>query len=554
MAQLLAFIRNAGSCALLHFKSTISPVLSHYSKTLRRRKTKTASMPRWKDAKLTNKIQKIKQARRRPRLQAMKEPVVVSKRTKSSSNKFAQLPAEIFYQVAANLPPLSLLSLSRTCHVFNDLLSFETGNMAWYTSLPAAALTLESASKELALLGGPYVPTFKYKREFIKHCLANRRCFLCLCLKDSEASEDHKVLWNIKLCSDCYEENTISKLYLYVPHPCAVLTAPAFASLCTLDIPASILTQLISSSISISGRLHYRPLVDTLLRVSTGRGLLDYELIHYTQRLQKKCMLLENSKVEQQRVHLRLRIVAAAERLWSGTDDHGSEIASCAIFSTFRARFAPTHLLRTFLFPACRLTSQPTKLSTPDQDSKTKRDWLDDPTISYRKQADFEISDAVVESMALRMLHNLVDFRSECKHLTGSNVATFIEAANEYHKSRIEAELMSGQTLQMEFFPPHLSTYNSKADPRRGLIKLRGDLGLRPLPLVPYDHDNYPATSEMAQEMRANKYFHKLAMESCRRCPYSTYIFFPVGIDGLLKHMRKDHPSTFWTGTFHYIG
>jgi len=193
-------------------------------------------------------------------------------------------------------------------------------------------------------------------------------------------------------------------------------------------------------------------------------------------------------------------------------------------------------------------------LSTPDQDSKTKRDWLDDPTISYRKQADFEISDAVVESMALRMLHNLVDFRSECKHLTGSNVATFIEAANEYHKSRIEAELMSGQTLQMEFFPPHLSTYNSKADPRRGLIKLRGDLGLRPLPLVPYDHDNYPATSEMAQEMRANKYFHKLAMESCRRCPYSTYIFFPVGIDGLLKHMRKDHPSTFWTGTFHYIG
>jgi len=275
-----------------------------------------------------------------------------------------------------------------------------------------------------------------------------------------------------------------------------------------------------------------------LLRSLTARGLSDYELTQTITKHEQTCLKLEKSKIERRRVQARLRIVAAAEMLWNGTE----------VFRVFRERYVPTNQLRTVLFPSRLLAEDPASSPLPQQAAEYGT-WLPDPTSALRKPGDFVLFDAQITSLALSMLHQLIGFKEGCSQLSGSNVTSFVNAANGYHKQRIEQELLSGKTMHLDYFAPFLPSYlDAKNDPRRGILKLRTSLGLQPLPLTHHDSE------QMVLEQRANKHFHKLALNACRRCPYSTYIFFPVGIDGLLHHMRMDHPSTFWTGAFHCIG
>lgn len=324
-------------------------------------------------------------------------------------------------------------------------------------------------------------------------------------------------------------------------------------------------------------KLYSRPTIDTILRVRTGRGLVDFELDQKIAEYVQLCRRQEQTKVEQRRVAVRLRIVAAAELLWEGNDpaftaclstiqdldeaSSTSHLKSEDMFRAFRERFAPTQVLRSFLFPAHLLTFTPTSLSYFEHGVATVGTWLYDPTKELCTPKDFaQLSDVTIKFMALSMLHSLIGYHGTANHFTGSETTSFVKAANAYHTLRLKNELSSGSVMRMEF--ANILTPDIHL---RGIRKLRLKLGLSAMSsstqhlryphLTPYQqtpHGDSGFSNARAEEL-ANKHFIRLATLACTRCPHSGYIFYPAGLDGLLRHVRRDHPTTFWTSTFHCL-
>ena len=333
--------------------------------------------------------------------------------------------------------------------------------------------------------------------------------------------------------------------------------------------------------------IFYRPEIDDLIHKATGLHLDTHMLILKTgQQLVAKDRI-ERSGLEGHRRIVRRLIVAAAELLWEGNDPSPTEIKdpgtgeiidwqprecmdSSETFKAFRDRFAPTHRLKSFLFPDYLLEDSPTRLPYDPASG-----WIEDPTMVLRRKEHFDnLTERWVADRAFEMLIKLTDWRHSSYYHKGYGgfVSNWIGAAKQYHICRMDAHLKAGATVEMAHVPVELrESYEF-----RRLRKLRAKCGLQdeksatmhPLPKRPerggfvnrYSFDEYVHLDQLAaaaEQERADaiKHFNKIIRHTCVACPDTSLLFYPMGFEALLEHMRLGHARRFWTtDDFHTIG
>lgn len=223
--------------------------------------------------------------------------------------------------------------------------------------------------------------------------------------------------------------------------------------------------------------------------------------------------------------------------------------------------FCPTSRLHEFLFSPEKLTQYSTELCH----SSSQLEWLKDPTMELRTPSHFRrVTPQWLTSTALGMLFSLTCIHDPSYESSGfgGSVTTWIKAAKDWHTQRLAAELASGDVISMRQISPEMRLRNQGY--HRGIARLREKLhlprnppGVAHLPEHEYlkrDTSNTcsPSSSHVS-EAEANKYFRRIVMASCVRCPESSYLFYPIGMEGLLEHMRLSHRAKFWAGNFHLL-
>ena len=336
-----------------------------------------------------------------------------------------------------------------------------------------------------------------------------------------------------------------------------------------------------------SSVIFYRPEVDDLIRKATGLYLETQKLNHQTRQQMIEKERVGRSGLEGHRRIVRCLIVNAAELLWEGYDPSPTEIKnpetgeitdwqpregmdSSETYKAFRDRFASTHKLKTFLFPDYLIDEFPTRLPYNPAGG-----WMEDPTMLLRKKEHFHnLTERWVADKAFEMLEKLTDWRHTNYYHKGYGgfVTNWTLAAKKYHVDRMEAHLETGATVHMEHVPIELR----QAGGLRRFHKLRAKCGLqdersatmRPLPQRPerggfvaqYTFDEYVYLDQLAaaaEQERADaiKYFNKIIRHTCVGCPETALLFYPMGFEALVEHMRFAHAKRFWTkDDFHTIG
>ena len=294
---------------------------------------------------------------------------------------------------------------------------------------------------------------------------------------------------------------------------------------------------------------------------------------------------LERSRLEVNRRLVRHKLVQVAKLLWEGVDPNPDvyfsadgvvsyharpNTVSGETFRPFRERFAPTAELEKFLFPDYHLVDKPTQT-----EHNPEAGWLWDPTILVDKsmRAD-QISEQWYCDHAAGMLLSLTNSRERNYMLKGYGgyVDIWVKACTQYHLKRLEAEIESGVTVSMANTPvnvQHTRNYDR-------IRKLRAKCGLQkegygmmaPLPQrvdvndfsSHYSFEKYLEMNRVAAAAEDDrktkiKAFNKIVRHTCVGCPITGGLFYPMGLEGLLEHMRAAHPREFWeTDDFHVIG
>lgn len=328
-----------------------------------------------------------------------------------------------------------------------------------------------------------------------------------------------------------------------------------------------------------SSLIFFRPEVNNLVCTATGLYLETQELNHKARQQLTEKERVGRSGLEGHRRIVRCLVVAAAELLWEGYDPSPMEIkdpesgkiigwqqregmGSSETYQAFRDRFAPTQKLKTFLFPDYLLDEFPTRLPYNPASG-----WMDDPTMLLRKKEQFDtLTERWVADRAFEMLEKLTDWRHTNYYHKGRGgyVTNWIRAAKEYHVERMEASLEECATVNLE----HVPVESRQASELRRFHKLRVKCGLQdersttmhPLPqrpergglLSPYSFDQYVRLDQLAaaaeQERAAGiKYFNKIIRHTCVGCPETALLFYPMGFEALVEHMRSAHAKRFWT-------
>lgn len=328
-----------------------------------------------------------------------------------------------------------------------------------------------------------------------------------------------------------------------------------------------------------SSKVYYRPEVDDLFRNATGVDAETQVLKHKARQQMLEKERVGRSRLEGKRRIVRCLIVAAAELLWDGYDPCPDEIIdpetgevtdwqprkgmnSSETYKAFRDRFAPTHKLKSFLFADYLLDEFPSRLAY-----NPAAGWLEDPTLVLRKKDDFDIlTERWVADRAFEMLEDLTDWHLNNYYHKGYGgyVTNWIQAATEYHIHRMENHLESGATVNMEHVPIGLRGIPGLRRFRKLRVKcgLQDEVsaGLRPLPQRPerggavtqYSFDEYVHLDQLAavaeqERAEAIKSFNRIIRHTCVGCPESALLFYPMGFQGLVEHMRLSHSRRFWT-------
>lgn len=328
-----------------------------------------------------------------------------------------------------------------------------------------------------------------------------------------------------------------------------------------------------------SSKVYYRPEMDDLFRKATGVDVATQVLRHKARQQMLEKERVGRSRLEGRRRIVRCLIVAAAELLWEGYDPSPDEIIdpetgevtdwqprkgmnSSETYKAFRDRFAPTHKLKSFLFADYLLDQFPSRLAYSPATG-----WMEDPAMVLRKKDDFDIlTERWVADRAFEMLEKLTDWRHEDYYHKGYGgyVTNWTEAAAKYHVHRMESHLKSGATVYTEHVPIGLREMPGLRRFRKLRVKcgLQDEIsaGLRPLPQRPerggfvtqYSFDEYVRLDQFAAAAeleRADgiKFFNKIIRHTCIGCPESALLFYPMGFEGLVEHMRTSHGRRFWT-------
>lgn len=294
---------------------------------------------------------------------------------------------------------------------------------------------------------------------------------------------------------------------------------------------------------------------------------------------------LEASRLETARRAARWNIVAAAEQIWEGIDPapdllydhaigttykkHRDFMPTAQTFKNFRERFAPTHLLKEFLFPAHSLSEYPTLLPL-----NSATGFMPDPTMVIVVVNSSDSFDAKwIAEEALIMLQYLVEFKSPHYHQSGwgGAVSTWVKAATDYHISRFEKDLETGMTVKYNDFVTTLDVeerYRHLFDLKiKSGLKKEGATTMIPMPEHPVrrsylenpseEHHRLERVFWKAERERASaiKTFNKLARHTARACPISAKRFPGQGFEALMMHMIAAHPIKFWTSDeWHSLG
>ncbi len=334
--------------------------------------------------------------------------------------------------------------------------------------------------------------------------------------------------------------------------------------------------------------IYFKHEIDQILATFTGLNFDTNLVIHKTIQQGVEKHRLQYSTVEARRRHVRRMIVFAAEQIWEGVDpcpvpvcdaETGellewrarSTMPTNETFRTFRTRFAPTHKLKDFLFPDYALSDTPGLLPY-----NSATGWLEDPTMALRKLQEFEeiVTPTWVTDNALNMLTRLAYWRHGEYYRKGRGgfVSRWMSAINNWHIARIEAELKSGAVVRLDY--AEAGAYRPRH--YRRIHELRIKLGMQqagtdtmiPLPQHPEraiivgnkaSDDTYrlDILASQADQKRAEgvKHFNKIIRHACVACPVTSFLHYPIGLEGLLEHMRLYHAKSYFTSDdFHLVG
>jgi len=300
--------------------------------------------------------------------------------------------------------------------------------------------------------------------------------------------------------------------------------------------------------------IYYRPSLETFLDTYTDKTLAQWLEVKMSGEVEKLKESIESKTLSSKRRELRVKIVQAAEQCWEkpppAKNDDMPDLTEPASpkekFLLFKTTFAPTAKLAGFLF-APWLLSEDYSSTALMLDYK----WLKDPASNLNNATlDFKLADKKwIRQIASEMLRQLTDYTNHlyAEKGNGGSVTTWIKAANEWHTARINNELADGSTTRLEHITLTMRYMNGGF--HRGITELRKRLGLTGDP----HHAAHPELWNSKRERAANRHFHRIVSQSCRRCPISSYMFFPCGLEGMLEHVRIAHPAHFWTGDFHSL-
>lgn len=315
---------------------------------------------------------------------------------------------------------------------------------------------------------------------------------------------------------------------------------------------------------------YFLPEIDVVLRFLTGLNFRANIVKIQEHRHMTQMGRLEISRLEYFRRSARLAIVHSAQKIWEGIDPAAGEEQRCLMnrsrrhdcmptantFRFYRERWAPTSKLAEFLFPPYSLSESPTQVPL-----NSDKGYMNDPTMVLRKVKDISsYGFPWVVDKALQMLEDLVvwDHPRYRSKGYGGYVSTWVEAATKYHMDRMERNLVSGATANMEYV--HLE--NQGARQLRCLRNMREKSGLEftPIPVRPergsylnqHTFEEYVRLDREAVEMEHKRAcqlatFNKLIRHTSHCCPISSWQCYPIGFEGLVDHMRLHHPTEFWS-------
>lgn len=328
-------------------------------------------------------------------------------------------------------------------------------------------------------------------------------------------------------------------------------------------------------------KVYYRPSVDAFLYSQSDCGLTKRIINDKTFKTAAYFAGLETN-FEAACRQVRLQIVEAAESLWNGIDPYPTEIKNvfgeiisletnptlppASHWSVFRDRFCPTSALKLVLFPTALLIDKPTLASAQEAPV-----FLHDPTSNLEEGDSKRLSGQWITSTALGMLYALTDFNAPGYGDVGMgrNCTVWSELAVDWHTKQLDADLASQAIIKMQKITPNMRIANDGM--HRGIANLRERLGIRRIPKEQqhFNENNAAVRRSVfakqdwyipdfqykldATEDSVNKYFHRIARNACARCPISSFLFYPVGLAGLLEHMRSHHPHDFWTGHINFL-
>ena len=519
-------------------------------------------------------------------------------------------PLEVFGRVCRYLEPKWLDNLSKSCAAMRVRLSSDRGNLIWYRTMPAsiwpdrARYPSPPQPSQLPglLLGGPYEPTYDYRREIIGRPPTQWRCDICLTQRRYGSAK----AWNITFCQNCLEDYTICKFsdrsFLT---SCKLIYIIAVWEVKYLRVPAAdaALPHLAHSICSVRGmRRVYRPEIDEIIKNTTGLDSQTVKLVNRKQEQMRRRLRLERSEDEHVRRTARRKIVEYARLIWEGEDPVPNKIYSSSsgdVFETvprlgmpgantfrwFRDRFAPTVKLHEFLFPDDTLNDNPTQLPYDPYDPQRYKRWLKDPTTILTRDSSTVEDDQWYAEQALEMLKHLSSWNTPDYYASGSgkptlggSVATWVNAAKDYHVQRLEKELETGVTATLSHTPVEL--HRTRLFHR--IRELRYQCGLqarsaRRMTRLPkslkleacmakgsiarfFSRQQKIEEAERARSQRV-KIFNKIVRVASKRCPVCTEIHQSVrsyrhaGLEWIVDLVRKRHPNSFWTlDDWHTVG
>ena len=330
-------------------------------------------------------------------------------------------------------------------------------------------------------------------------------------------------------------------------------------------------------------RIYLRPELDHIVRGFLGFDLRTHWMQPKETKQRMEYMRVEDSRLEQGRLQIRLKLVKYAEMIWEGrnpcletvTENNATTLeprmnwpVTPNTFRTYRERFAPTSKIAQFLFPAHLITDDPT--NTPCTESGG---WLKDPVRALKRGFTVDkVQDIWFVDAALAMIELLVNWNVAKYNMKGKGgyVDEWVKAAKSYHIHRLEDEVKKGVVVGITHAPKHEhgEEYFSRIRKLRAKcgLQLEGEIFMSKLPAripvwnfnysdVEYARQDSAAAKAIAKHHEKIKNFNKIIRDICILCPETGLKLNQIGLEELVNHMHLCHPERFWEkDDWHIIG